>query len=249
METQPSPAASPVRSIAPRILGLGALLSAIAGCLWLISKNSDTGAGPWARYGLRVALVALCLVGWFWTQSMIGARALKAGAIGDGMHDLLAPLHRRLLERPRVANGLLVASSAFIDVMGVFLVLWGVLGPSVRPFVALLCVFLMRQACQALCALPAPKGLIWHHPGFPSLFVTYGVGNDFFFSGHTAIAVLGALELARISPWLGVVGAIIALLEVFAVLLLRAHYTMDILAAIAATWCAQSLAEALARLL
>ena len=27
---------------------------------------------------------------------------------------------------------------------------------------------------------------------FPSLLVTYGVSNDMFFSGHTAMAVLGA---------------------------------------------------------
>lgn len=249
METEAPSATLPARSLAPRVAGLGVLLAAIAGCLWLISQSSGSDTGPLVRYGLRVALVALCLVGWFWTQSMIGARALREGAIGDGMHDLLDPLHRRLLERPRATNGLLVVSSAFIDVMGLFLMLWGVLGPSLRPFLALLCVFALRQACQALCALPAPRGLIWHHPGFPSLFVTYGVGNDFFFSGHTAIAVLGALELARISPWLGAAGAAVVLFEIFAVLLLRAHYTMDIFAAVAATWCSQSLAEALSGLL
>ena len=50
---------------------------------------------------------------------------------------------------------------------------------------------------QACVALPAPTDAIWHYPGFPSLLVTYGVANDYFFSGHTAIAVLAATELAR----------------------------------------------------
>ena len=39
--------------------------------------------------------------------------------------------------------------------------------------------------------------MIWRNPGFPSLLVTYGTASDLFFSGHTAIAVYGALELAH----------------------------------------------------
>ena len=49
----------------------------------------------------RVAMMALCLGGWFLTQGMIGGRALKEGGIRDGLHELLAPLHRLLLDRPR----------------------------------------------------------------------------------------------------------------------------------------------------
>jgi len=110
-----------------------------------------------------------------------------------------------------------------------------------RPLGALLLLFLFRQACQASCALPIPRGMIFRRPGFPSLLVTYDVANDFFFSGHTAIAALGAIELAQISPWLGLAGALIALVEGATVIILRAHYTMDVLAAIAASWCAFSL--------
>jgi membrane-associated phospholipid phosphatase len=55
------------------------------------------------------------------------------------------------------------------------------------------------------------------------------VANDLFFSGHTAIAVLGAIELARTGRrWLAYAGAGIAVFEALSVLLLRAHYTMDV---------------------
>ena len=82
---------------------------------------------------------------------------------------------------------------------------------------------------QALVALPAPPNAIWHNPGFPSLLVTYGVANDYFFSGHTAIAVLGAIELARFGRrWLTALAVMIVLFEVATVLVLRAHYTMDV---------------------
>jgi len=59
--------------------------------------------------------------------------------------------------------------------------------------------------------------------------VTYGVSNNLFFSGHTAIAVVGAVELARLGRrWLGVIGCCVAIFEVVTVLVLRAHYTMDV---------------------
>jgi hypothetical protein len=82
---------------------------------------------------------------------------------------------------------------------------------------------------QWLVALPAPPNAIWHYPGFPSLLVTYGVSNDYFFSGHTAIAVLGVTEIARVRRrWLTTLAMLIALFEIAAVLILRAHYTMDV---------------------
>ena len=58
-------------------------------------------------------------------------------------------------------------------------------------------LFGLRQMCQAVSALPLPEGMIWRSPGVPSLLVTYDVANDLFFSGHTAMAVYGAIELAR----------------------------------------------------
>jgi membrane-associated phospholipid phosphatase len=68
--------------------------------------------------------------------------------------------------------------------------------------------------------------------------VTYGTSNDLFFSGHTAIAVYGGLELAHAG---GLAAAILAvalvLVEAAAVIVLRAHYTMDVFAgAVTALW-------------
>lgn len=80
-------------------------------------------------------------------------------------------------------------------------------------------------------------------PGFPSLLVTYKVGDDFFFSGHTAITALAAAELVRISPVLGATGAVIVFAEIVVVLALRAHYTMDVFAALLATACSLFIAD------
>jgi hypothetical protein len=71
-------------------------------------------------------------------------------------------------------------------------------------FLGLLTLYALRQICQGLCALPPPERMIWRYPGFPSLLVTYGTATDLFFSGHTAIAVYGAIELGHVGgPWGG----------------------------------------------
>lgn len=202
---------------------------------------------PARTLAARVVITALALVVWFWTQSLIGAKSLPASGLGDGLHVLLAPLNESLRAHPSFADGLLIVSSAFIDLFAIFLLGAWIFGKSVRPFLGLVLLLGLRQIFQALVALPPPPGMIWHYPGFPSLLVTYGVANDFFFSGHTAVAVLGAVELGRLGrPWLRMVGIGLAIFEVTVVLALRAHYTMDVFTgAVAALYIAQ-VAEKLA---
>jgi len=62
--------------------------------------------------------------------------------------------------------------------------------------------------------------------------------SDLFFSGHTAIAVYGGIELAHAAGAPGVLAACaIVLVEATTVLVLRAHYTMDVFTgAITALW-------------
>jgi hypothetical protein len=179
----------------------------------------------------RIAITATALVIWFYTQSLIGARPAPAQGIGDGLHQLTANWNAYLLVHATAANALLIFSSALIDLLALFLMLRWLFGSSVRPFLGLFLLMLMRQIVQAFCALPSPPNMIWHYPGFPSLLVTYSVAGDFFFSGHTAIAVFAATEIARLKKhWLTVLAIFIALFEIAAVIVLRAHYTMDVAA-------------------
>jgi hypothetical protein len=177
---------------------------------------------------VRLLLVIAGLAAWYYTQSLIGQRTLTDGDIGDGILEATSDIHQFLLTNEHWRHGLLVASSAVIDLLGLFLLASALFGQTFRPFLGLLMLFALRQMCQGLCALPAPDGMIWENPGFPSLLVTYGVSTDLFFSGHTAIAVYGACELARLGKswvWLGL---LVALFEASTVLVLRAHYTMDV---------------------
>lgn len=193
---------------------------------------------PTHRLIRRIVLTLLALGIWFWTQSLLAQRALPASGIGDALHLWTSGLNAYFNRSPAAANALLIGSSALIDAIGLFLLLRWFFGPSVRPFLGLVMLLSLRQILQALCALPAPPGMIWHYPGFPSALVTYKVENDFFFSGHTAIAVFGAMELARLGKrWLTTLAILVAAFEIAAVIVLRAHYTMDVFTGLLAAIC------------
>jgi hypothetical protein len=199
------------------------------------------------RLVLRLVLTAVVLALWFWTQSLIGGRTAPATGIGDALHNLTAGLNSYFSLHPRAADALLMVSSGLIDAIGFFLLARWLFGESIRPFLGLFSLMALRQVMQALCALPAPPNMIWHYPGFPSLLVTYHVANDFFFSGHTAIAVFGALEISRLRlKWLTVAAVLIVAVEVATVLVLRAHYTMDVFTGIVAALWVSKMSESIA---
>ena len=194
------------------------------------------------RLLLRIVITAVALIVWFWTQSLLGARNNPSLPIGDALQNLTAPFNWYFHTAPRAANALLILSSALIDAIGIFLLASWLFAGKLRPFLGLATLLVMRQIVQALCSLPPPVGMIWHYPGFPSLLVTYGVSNDFFFSGHTAIAVFGATELARLRRnWLTALAICMVVFEMATVIVLRAHYTMDVFAGLfAALWVARA---------
>jgi hypothetical protein len=195
----------------------------------------------WRALLLRLVVTGIVLALWFWTQSLLGVRAAPTGGIGDVLQSVTAGLNSYFAQHAGATNTLLIVSSGLIDAFGLFLVGSWLLGGSVRPFLGLVLLMALRQLLQALCSLPVPPGMIWHDPGFPSLLVTYHVANDFFFSGHTAITVFGATELSRFHrKGVTFIAVLLVLFEIATVLVLRAHYTMDVFTGmLAALWVAR----------
>jgi hypothetical protein len=187
---------------------------------------------PWPMVGVRVGLVVAGIAAWYWTQALLGKRIPKVAhelSLTDGIHLLTARIHKRYATNVAAGNRLLIISSLVIDLLGAYLLCTAIFGASIRPYLGLVIVFALRQICQMLCPLPAPSGVVWRYPGVPAILVTYGTANDFFFSGHTSIAVYGAATLAgHWGLWGLVLGLAIATFEAITVLILRAHYTMDV---------------------
>jgi len=228
------------KSLLVHFILLALCIAGVALSFFLIRTGIGSNGGPvWSRfshYGLRVLLMGFSLAAWFKTQAMLEARKNNREEITDLLHQLTESWNRYFHQNRKAANILLIISSSFIDAFGIFLILASIFGPTIRPFAALIILIGLRQLFQVLCALPKPPGLIWHHPGIPSLLVTYEVENDFYFSGHTSIAVLGTIELYMINPYLGIAAGVIALFEMATVIVLRAHYTMDVFTAILAAF-------------
>lgn len=205
---------------------------------------------PWTVVGVRVGLVVVGIGAWYWTQAVLGKRVPKVShevPLTDGVHLLTARIHHRYFTKVAAGNRLLVASSLVIDLLGIYLLGSAIFGGTIRPYLGLVMVFALRQICQMLCPLPAPSGMIWRYPGVPAILVTYGTANDLFFSGHTAIAVYGAATLAgHLGPWGLVLGLAIAFFEASTVLVLRAHYTMDVFTGIVCALWVYSLSGLLA---
>jgi hypothetical protein len=187
---------------------------------------------PWPVIGVRFGLVVVGILAWYWTQAVLGHRVPKVGyevPLTDGVHVLTRRFHERYATNIAAGNRLLIASSTVIDMLGAYLIGSAIFGVSIRPYLGLVMVFALRQICQMLCPLPAPAGMVWRYPGVPAVLVTYGTANDLFFSGHTAIAVYGAATLAgHWGAWGLALGLTIAVFEAVTVLILRAHYTMDV---------------------
>ncbi len=198
---------------------------------WAIS-NFDLVHAPWPVIAVRIGLVIAGIAIWFWSQAILGKRVPKVASevpLTDGIHLLTARIHSRYANNIAAGNRLLIASSLVIDLLGAYLLCTAIFGVSIRPYLGLVMVFALRQICQMLCPLPAPAGMVWRYPGVPAILVTYGTATDLFFSGHTAIAVYGAATLAGHWGVIGLgVGLAIVLFEAITVLVLRAHYTMDV---------------------
>ncbi len=189
------------------------------------SWSGQSGRQIAARLVMTVVAIGL----WFLTQSLISKRPVPSSGIGDGLQNLTEPLNQYFFVHPLATNFLLILSTGVIDLLAIFVLAEWVFGRSVRPLLGLAMLMGLRQAMEGLCALPQPANMIWHYPGFPSLLVTYSVANDFFFSGHTAVVVFGATELARMKrKWLTILAVGLVLFEITTVLALRAHYTMDV---------------------
>ncbi len=183
-----------------------------------------------SEFSLRLVCIAIAILVWFITQRLIAKRANSTSGMYDYIHLRTERINRYLLANPKAADSLLILSSLLIDLLTLYVLYQSLFGASFKPFIGLFILLLGRQISQFLTALPPPEGIIWRSPGFPSLFVTYGVSNDLFFSGHTALAVYGAMQLAsRADPLLSALAITIAVFEIVVVLLLRAHWTVDVI--------------------
>jgi len=128
-------------------------------------------------------------------------------------------------------NSMQIICSLFMDVM--FLatgINWIIRGGSSRLIFTTISFYLLRAMVQAVWVSPMPdKGYWWFDPGFPSLVVPYGLGTDFFFSGHIGFVTICASEWRRNgNKMMANLIAIGGVYTAFILLAYRVHYSIDL---------------------
>mmetsp|Transcript_17415 Transcript_17415/g.19652 ORF Transcript_17415/g.19652 Transcript_17415/m.19652 type:complete len:245 (+) Transcript_17415:1-735(+) len=104
---------------------------------------------------------------------------------------------------------------------------------TMRPLIALIILFLVRALIQRMFQMRQPDGHYWDYPGFPSLTVPYVADrNNFFYSGHVGTAVVVALQYRQEKFYsISYVIGFVAVFEGFTLIVLRDHYTVDVVVA------------------
>lgn len=163
------------------------------------------------------------------SQLLIGSQAPPQGTIIDKLQILTSPINQYFLVHNNAARAVLITTSCWFDFSVIFLSLRALCGSSIRPALALFLFMIYRQTLQLLVSLPIPHDIIWFHPRFPSFFVDYSLLNDLYFSAHTGVSLLCALEFARFGKWwLTTIGFVFFAYLVSTIICFRFHYTMDV---------------------
>ena len=144
------------------------------------------------------------------------------------------PLNEYFREDVTRRNILLICCSCFLDLlMLVSFYRFVRYATTWRFFIALILFYSIRMALQHIFYVEFPQGYDWGWPGFFSLFVPYGETADFFYSGHVGVCMIQFLEFYSVGWfWWSLYAILTMCLQIFLMISLRSHYTMDMISGV-----------------
>lgn len=160
------------------------------------------------------------------------------GEIVKGVKDLpfiwFTPLNEYYIANINQRNNLIIFSSITLDsLLLIAFYRWTRYSSSYRLPLANVFFYITRAICQKLIVIEYPEGYNWGYPGFFSFSIPYGETNDFFYSGHVGICIVQYLEFNAVGwKYAGRFSLFVCCVQIYMMLVLRAHYTMDMIAAI-----------------
>ena len=114
----------------------------------------------------------------------------------DGLHSMFGSHYEFFKENEGFKNTLLIMSGLLTDILLlVQLARFSRYGGTWRFMVAITLLYFLRSINTLFFKMKAPEGGdLWDHPGFPSLVVSYGSQNDYYFNPVVAVMVLLFME-------------------------------------------------------
>ena len=186
----------------------------------------------------RLFLLLTAYFLWHLSQQFLSTDVKTEFLIVDRLHDssFFTMINEYLANNSFIAAANFILTSLLID-MNVLYIAYRYLKTNnfKKTMFILFGGFMCRQLCQYINRLPVPNNMVWFDPGFPAFLVTYVVENDFFFSGHTYVALSVGIAIVSGSKniFVKMYGIFFILYEILFIISIRAHYFMDIYGAIA----------------
>lgn len=184
----------------------------------------------------KIILVLFFYVFWYTSQILLSVESGTTKDVIDKLHEseFIYKINDYLYDHPQITKFNLILSSLLIDLMVIYIIWEYLVGQSSKTIIIFFTGLICRQVCQYINRLPIPDTMIWFYPGFPSLLVTYTVENDFFFSGHTYVALVAGFTLLQKNNYYAKCFAIFFICyEIFFIIIINGHYFMDIYGAFA----------------
>lgn len=163
---------------------------------------------------------------------------VKSGEVINGYRDqiliMAEPLNKFFNDNVEYRNQLLIFASSCMDALQIIgFYRWSRFGSSWRFMITFASFYVFRVLVQSLWYIEKPPGYDWGFPGYMSIFVGYGTTTDFFYSGHVGCCVVHALEFNTVGWNIMSYFAIFAMFtQAFTMVVLRSHYTVDMIAGV-----------------
>ena len=212
-------------------------------------NNSDESSKTWlsspkVQLALRVVMILVAVIALSLASFAPGMLPEEHITwIKDEFFTHTESINQYFGDHPKVKNVFLIFCSLWMDItMVTGMVVFVIYGKTWRLPIALIMFYLLRMIIQKLFLLRYPEGYLWSYPGFPSLVVPYGKTNDFFYSGHVGGACVMMLEFRSLANtqvqnrvfmrWMQIFAILTIILQVFLMIFLRGHYSIDMISGI-----------------
>jgi len=158
----------------------------------------------------------------------------KATCLLDLSHEWTISYNKYFEENRQTKFICLAVGGVLMDIVALFqFYKFSMQGKTWRFAIAITFYYSLRFVINSVFRTRYPQNYLWEFPNFYSVTVPYGKTNNFFLTGHLGLCIICLLEYRANKQFFMMTLAYLTLIfQIFLVMVLRAHYLIDILSAL-----------------